>query len=129
MRLRRARRRPDLADRLLGPFFLVAGTLHFLRPGPYVAIVPPYIPRPREAVAVSGAAELTGGLAALTPERHGFARWWLTGLLLAVFPANLHMAQHPEDVPGLRIPAWLLWARLPVQGVLVAWVWRATRRR
>ncbi len=95
----------------------------------YEAIVPPYIPRPREAVAISGAAEIAGGLSALVPRLRGFTRWWLTGLLLAVFPANVHMAVHPDQVRGLRIPRRLLWGRLPLQALLIAWVWRATRAK
>jgi len=96
----------------------------------YDAIVPPYVPRAREAVAVSGGAEIVGGLSALFPRLRAFTRWWLTGLLLAVFPANVHMAVNPDLISGgLRIPRWLLWARLPVQGLLIAWVWRGTRAR
>lgn len=115
-----------LAARLLGPFFILAGSLHFLKPGPYEAIMPPYVPRPREAVALSGAAEVAGGVAALAPGSRRFARWWLTAVLVGVFPANVHMAVNPEQVPGPDIPRWLLWLRLPVQGLFVAWVWRAT---
>jgi uncharacterized membrane protein len=114
-------------SRALAAFFVVAGALHFIRPREYEAIVPPYVPRARAAVAVSGVAEVAGGAAAWTPALRPFTRWWLTALLLAVFPANVHMALHPDQVRGLSIPRWLLWARLPVQGVLVAWVWRATR--
>lgn len=83
---------------------------------------------------VSGAAEIVGGLAVLPAATRGFARWWLLALLVAVFPANVQMALKPEQVakrgvPTDRIPAWLLWARLPVQGLFMAWVWRATERR
>ena len=118
-------RRPG---RLLGAFFLGAGTLHFLRPEPYEAIVPPYVPRPREVVAISGAAEIAGGLSAFgLPRNRLLTRWWLTALLAAVFPANVHMALNPGAIPGLRIPHWLLWARLPLQPAMVVWVWRATR--
>ncbi|MGI8805077.1 MAG: DoxX family protein [Thermoleophilaceae bacterium] len=107
---------------------MIAGTLHFVRREMYEAIVPPYVPRAREAVAVSGAAEIAGGLAALSPRLRAFTRWWLTGLLLAVFPANVHMAVNPDQVRGgRRIPRWLLWVRLPVQALLIAWVWRGTR--
>ena len=113
--------------RALGPFFMVAGALHFLRPREYEAIVPPYVPRAREVVAVSGAAEIAGGVSALVPALRPFTRWWLIALLVAVFPANVHMAVNPEQVRGLSIPRELLWARLPIQAVFVAWVWRATR--
>ncbi len=116
-----------LAARSLGPFFLAAGALHFVKPRPYEAIVPPWVPRAREAVIASGAAEMVGGAAALSERMPRFTRWWLTALLVGVFPANVHMAANPDQVEGLGIPRWLLWARLPVQGLLVAWVWRATR--
>jgi uncharacterized membrane protein len=123
----RGARSRNLATQLLGPFFIVAGALHFVRPRPYQAIVPPYVPRPREVVAVSGAAEIVGGVSSLSGRTPKFTRWWLTALLVAVFPANLHMALNPDQVRGLSVPRWLLWARLPLQPVLVAWVWRATR--
>lgn len=118
---------------LLALTFTVAGSLHFIRPRAYQAIVPPYVPRHREAVLVSGAAEIVGGLAVVSPATRRFGRWWLLGLLVAVFPANLHMALHPAEVarrgvPADRIPRWLLWARLPVQALFMAWAWRATDR-
>lgn len=120
------------SQKALAAFFSVAGVLHFVRSPAYVAIMPPYVPRHREAVAVSGAAELLGGLAVISPATRGPARWWLLAVLTAIFPANLHMALHPEEVarkgvPVDRIPRWLLWARLPLQPLLGLWVWRATR--
>lgn len=111
----------------LGAFFLVAGLLHFLRPAMYEAIMPPYVPAHRELVLASGAAEMAGGLGTLHPRTRGLAGWWLVATLIAVFPANVHMALHPDDIRGLDVPRALLWARLPVQGLLVAWAWRATR--
>jgi uncharacterized membrane protein len=122
------------SQRLLAAFFTFAGTMHFVRPREYEAIVPPYVPAHREAVVVSGIAEIVGGLAVIPRRsRNPFARWWLLGLLAAVFPANVHMTLHVDDVKqkGVaadRIPAWLLWARLPLQPLMMLWVWRATAR-
>ena len=113
-----------LSRAALGLGFLAAGANHFRRPRMYQAIMPDYLPRHRELVALSGYAELLLGAAALFPQLRGFTRWGLTALLLAVFPANLHMALHPERYP--RIPRALLWLRLPLQPALIAWVWRAT---
>ena len=115
----------------LAAFFVLAGTMHFVRPRAYEAIMPPYVPRHREAVQVSGLAELAGGFAVLHPRTRPLARWWLLALLVAVFPANVHMALHPDEVakkgvPADRIPTWLLWARLPLQPLCMLWVWRAT---
>jgi uncharacterized membrane protein len=114
----------------LAAFFAFTGTMHFVIPRSFEAIVPPAIAdRKREAVAVSGIAEIVGGLAVLHPASRRFGRWWLLGLLLAVFPANVHMAVSPEQVKGLdlkRIPRWALWARLPLQPLAMLWAWRAT---
>lgn len=118
------------SQRLLAAFFVLAGAMHFVTPRSYRAIIPPYVPRPREVVAVSGVAEIAGGLAVLhAPSRRPLARWWLLALLAAVFPANLHMALNPDEIAGLdrrRTPRWILWARLPLQPLMMLWVWRAT---
>jgi uncharacterized membrane protein len=99
--------------------------MHFIRPREYEAIMPGYLPAHRELVVASGAAEIAGGLAALHPRTRRLAGWWLVATLLAVFPANVHMAVHPERYR--RIPRPLLYARLPVQGLFIAWALRATR--
>src|SRR5690242_1663803 len=115
----------------LAAFFAVAGAMHFLRPKFYEAIVPPALAeRRREVVQISGLAELAGAAAVLPSGTRRSGRWWLLALLVAVFPANVHMALHPEQVRGLdlrRVPRWALWARLPLQPLCMAWVWRATR--
>ena len=119
-----------LSRRLLAGFFVFAGAMHFVIPRTYEAMMPPSLPRHREAVIVSGIAEIAGGLAVLPAATRRPARWWLLALLAAVFPANLHMALNPEQIRGLdlnRIPRWALWARLPLQPLAMLWVWRATR--
>jgi uncharacterized membrane protein len=116
--------------RALAAFFTTTGVLHFAIPRSYEAMMPPSLPAHREAVIVSGIAEIAGGAAVLPPSTRRFARWWLLALLVAVFPANVHMALNPEQVRGLdldRVPRWALWARLPLQPLAMAWVWRATR--
>jgi len=116
---------------LLAAFFAFAGSLHFTRPKPYEAIVPPILqPWKKEIVAVSGAAELAGAALVAPPSSRRLGRWWLLALLAAIFPANIHMAVSPEQIEGLdlrKIPRWLLWLRLPIQPLLMVWVWRATR--
>jgi uncharacterized membrane protein len=120
------------SQRLLAAFFTLAGTMHFVIPRSYEAIMPPYVPRHREAVAVSGVAEIAGGLAVIPPRTRRYAGLWLVAVLAAVFPANLHMALHPDQIEGLdpkRAPRWSLWARLPLQPLMMVWAWRATRPR
>jgi uncharacterized membrane protein len=120
------------SQRALAAFFTFAGVMHFVIPRRYEATVPDYVPiSPRGAVFYSGLGEIAGGLAVIPPSTRRLARWWLIVLLVAVFPANVHMAVNPEEIKGLdlgRTPRWALWARLPVQAVFVWWVWRATER-
>ena len=106
---------------LVGPLFVVAGALHFMRTPWYEAIMPDYLPAHRPLVYASGAAEALGGAGLLHPATRRIAGWWLVATLVAIFPANVWMAQHPDRyrIPGGR--ATLL-ARLPLQAVLVAWV-------
>jgi uncharacterized membrane protein len=113
------------STRALAAFFSFAGAMHFVRPRTYVAIMPDYLPAHRELVYASGAAELAGGLGALSKRTRRAAGWWLAATLVAIFPANLHMALHPERYR--RIPRALLYARLPAQAVFIAWALRATR--
>ena len=112
--------------RLCGPVFVFAGVMHFVKPRRYEAIMPPWLPRHRELVYASGVAEIAGGAGLMTSLREP-AGWGLLATLVAVFPANVHMALHPEDyrVPGGRAA---LLARLPFQLVFMAWVRAAMRR-
>ena len=118
------------SQRALAAFFAFTGTMHFVIPRSYEAMMPPSFPAHREAVIVSGIAEIAGAAAVLPRGSRRLARWWLLGLLVAVFPANVHMAVNPEQVRGLdleKVPRWALWARLPLQPLAMIWVWRATR--
>jgi uncharacterized membrane protein len=107
-------------------FWIVAGTMHFVIPRQYQAIVPPYLARwKKELVVASGIAEIAGGVAVLPDATRRGARWWLLATLVAVYPANIHMAVNSKDFPN--IPAAALWARLPVQGLFALLTWRGTR--
>jgi uncharacterized membrane protein len=112
---------------LLGVAFVGAGVNHFVMPRAYERIVPPSMKgRARSLVAVSGVAEVAGGLGVLLPWTRRPAGLCLIALLAAVFPANLYMARTPEDFR--KIPRWALYARLPLQPLMMWWAWTATRR-
>jgi uncharacterized membrane protein len=103
-------------------FFAGAGILHYRTPEPYVKIVPPFIPWPVAMVCISGAAEIAGGIGLLLRPFRRAAAWGLVALLVAVFPANVYMALDGIQVTANPLPGWLLWARLPLQFVLIWWV-------
>jgi uncharacterized membrane protein len=119
------RRTRRLALLALSAFFVLAGLNHFVNPDFYVAIIPPWLPAHLELVYLSGVFEVLGGVAALVPRLRNLAGWGLVLLLVAVFPANLHMALHPELFPDVSPAA--LYARLPLQVVFIAWTYWATR--
>ena len=110
---------------LLALIFVGAGILHFVAPKPYLRIMPPYLPAPLLLVYLSGVAEIVGGLGLLFAVARQVAGWGLILLLVAVFPANVYMLQ--THGAGLSVPIWALWLRLPLQLVLIVWVWWSSR--
>jgi len=119
--------RPGRRSRLLlGLAFVGAGVNHFLMPRAYERIVPPSMSsRAHSLVLISGVAEIAGGLGMLLRWTRRPAGIGLIALLAAVFPANLHMARAPEDFH--KIPRWALYARLPLQPLMMWWAWSAMR--
>ncbi len=114
----------------LALLFLISGTAHFVVPGAFDRIVPAWIPNARMATLVSGAAEIAGAIGLLIPATRVAAGWALIALLVAVFPANvnmLQMARASQEASTTYIAA--LWIRLPLQPLLIWWLWRAAVRR
>jgi uncharacterized membrane protein len=105
-------------------FFGFAGVGHFTNAEFFVAIVPPYLPAAEALVVVSGVFEILGAFGVLIPQTRRFSGWGLLILLVAVYPANLHMALNPDLFPDISATA--LYARLPVQFVFAGLVFYAT---
>jgi uncharacterized membrane protein len=110
---------------LFAAFFVIAGVTHFTNRDFFTAIVPPYLPWPVMLVYVSGVAEIVLGVMLMVPATTQIAAWGLIALLVAVFPANIHMAMNPQLYPGTPYAALLL--RLPMQGVMIALAYWFTR--
>jgi len=106
------------------------GVLHFVDPTPFERIVPPWLPWPKGLVYASGVAEVALGLALFSLRTRRMAAWGLVALYVAVFPANVHMALHRVSLVAGQPPPpdWALYARLPLQALLIAnAVWLAQR--
>jgi len=111
---------------LLAVFVLFTGFLHFVRPAPFVAIVPDYLPAPLALVYISGLFEMLGGIGLLVPRTRRAAAWGLIALFFAVFPANINMAIHNLPFGNEHYPLGG-WLRLPLQFVLIAWAYWFTK--
>jgi Predicted membrane protein len=103
--------------------------MHFVVPGRYMGIMPPWIPLPLAMVYVSGVAEMLGGLGLLVPMVRRAAGIGLILLLIAVFPANVQMLANAVRGQASTLYITLLFLRLPLQPLLIVWVWRASQRR
>ena len=107
-------------------FYVAAGINHFLNTGPYLAIMPPYLPWHPELVHISGVAEIVLGILLVPASTRHLAAWGIIILLVMVFPANVQMMinylQEHND------KTWLTMARLPLQLLLILWAYFYTRK-
>lgn len=116
---------------LFAGLMILAGLNHFRVPALYIAMIPSWLPAPSALNIISGVAEILGGIGLLAPwpAVRRAASWGLIALLLAVFPANINMAINNLPLGDNHVPAWTLWARLPLQAILIAWAWWCTADR
>ncbi len=108
---------------LLAVFFVAAGANHFRDPAFYLPGLPSKLPWRQPLIDLSGAAEILGGFGVLVPRTRRAAGWGLIALLIAVFPANVFMALRNAQPPRRTVDKWVLWVRLPLQAVFIAWTW------
>lgn len=109
----------------MGLIYIILGFNHFLNSGTYVKIMPTYLPFPLELVYLSGVCEIVLGALILFPGTARYSAWAIIAMLLAFMPVHIHMLVNADDFASA--PLWLLWARLPLQGLLILWAWWYTR--
>lgn len=108
----------------IAAMFIAAGVAHFIKPSIFTRIVPSYLPAPRLLVYASGVFEIAGGVGVLIPSTKIYAGWGLIAMLVVFLPVHTYMARDP-DSRFSDLPGWMLWLRIPVQFVIMAWVYWA----
>ena len=109
---------------VMSAFYVLGGVYHLVNPGFYLPMMPPYLPWHLELVQLSGVAEIVLGIGVLIPSLRRAAAIGLIALLIAVFPANLHIAMNNVPLAGAAAGAGIWnWVRLPLQAVFIAWAW------
>lgn len=109
---------------VMSAFYVLGGVYHLVNPGFYLPMMPPYLPWHRELVFISGVAEIVLGIVVLIPSLRRPAALGIIALLIAVFPANLHIAMNDVPLAGATEGAGIWnWVRLPFQAVFIAWAW------
>ena len=112
---------------LMGAFYVFAGIRHFTHPDFYMQIMPTYLPWHGELVFLSGVAEVLLGIGVVIPRFTRPCAWGIIALLIAVYPANIHMWWNDVRIDGTPTPPYFHAVRLPFQLVFIAWAYWYTR--
>jgi uncharacterized membrane protein len=105
-------------------FYVAAGIYHFVRPGFYKRIIPPWLPWHLSLVYISGICEIVLGLLLFPALTRSFAAWGIIVLLIVIFPANVQMMVNFRRKKNPYL--WITILRLPLQLVLIWWAWHYT---
>jgi uncharacterized membrane protein len=101
---------------IMAALYVIAGINHFWHPGFYIKMVRNFLPYPVGIVYLSGVIEILLGIGLMIPATQKLSAWGVICLLIAIFPANIYMAIHPEQWNISTTAAYL---RLPLQLVLI----------
>ena len=119
----------DNARIATGAAFIFTGISHFLVPGKFMEMMPPFLPAPLFLIYLSGVFEILGGIGLMIAKTKFYAGIGLILLLLAVFPANIFVALNNVQLGGFMSNPVYQWLRLPMQLGLIAWVWWCKGKR
>ena len=98
-------------------FYISIGIKHFTDTNWFMTIMPPYLPFHKELVYISGFFEIFLGLLLVFKKYRFLAGWGLIFLLIAVFPANIYLAQ--TNGSAMDVSATVAWGRLPFQFIFI----------
>lgn len=107
----------------MSAFYTFAGLNHFISPEFYLEMMPDYLPFHELLNITSGTTEILLGLLLLDNRLRQVACYGIILLLIAVFPANIHMLQEAIEGTDNRFPVIALWFRLPIQFLFMYWAW------
>lgn len=104
---------------LLASIFGVAGVAHFTRTDGFTNIVPHYLPFKTFIVQASGVVEIILSILLIIKRPGKCLKSIINSFLLIVLPANIYMARKTLPLGNIAPPKVLLWARIPLQFVLI----------
>lgn len=114
--------------KIMAGAFIGVGVLHFLRPGPFIGIVPKPLPYKKELVLASGVVEIATGAMMLSSRTRRLGGLGAAGLLVSVFPANVQMTA--DALRSSRAPLYYKLGtilRLPLQAPMIRIALKAAR--
>ena len=99
-------------------FYISIGIKHLINVDWFMRIMPPYLPYHKELIYLSGIFEILLGIMLVFKRTRFLAGWGLILLLIAVFPANIYLAQ--TNGTAMDTSPAVAWGRLPFQAVFIA---------
>lgn len=104
---------------------------HFMFPEGMALMVPDFIPYPRQWVYITAFLEILAAVGIQIPSLRPVTGWLLIVFFILVLPANIKAAMEninyqegTYDGPGILY----LWFRIPLQVLLIVWVYVSTVR-
>lgn len=112
---------------LMSFFYIGAGLNHFIDPGFYLPMMPPYIPAHRLMILVSGVVEVACGIFLIPKRTRSLAAWTIIAMLISFFSVHIYMLQFRGSL-FVDVPEVILWARIPLQFVFIYWAYVYTEK-
>ena len=109
----------------MSALFIVGGIFHFLKPGFYRPLIPPFLPLHDPIIYVSGVCEIVLGALLLWPPTQSLADWGIVAFLAAVLPVHIYMIQE-RNGKFSYVYRWFIFSRPFVQFALMYWAYLYT---
>jgi len=107
---------------VFGILLVLIGFFHLQKPKPFIKIIPPYLPNPKNLVLWSGILEMIFGFMLMNMNTQKTAAIATMFLLVLSLPVHFHMLNNKEASQGLT--KWILLLRIPLQFFLLYWVYQ-----
>lgn len=107
---------------ILAGVFGIAGIAHFKRTEGFAKVVPHYLPFKNFIVWASGIVEIAFSILLFLKRPGKLLKNVINTFLLLVLPANIYMARKAVPLGNIELPKPLLWARVPMQFILIKMV-------
>ena len=101
--------------------YVIAGTMHFVKPNLYMRVMPKYLPYHKPLVYWSGIAEIVLGIGLCIPDLKTISIYGIIAMLAAFLLVHFYMLSGKKAAAG--VPRWLLILRIPLQFGLMYWAW------
>jgi uncharacterized membrane protein len=106
---------------IMAAMYVLAGTMHFIKPKMYMRVMPSYLPNHKTLVYLSGIAEILLGVGLCIPILKAISIYGIIAMLAVFLLVHFYMLSGEKASAG--VPKWILLLRIPLQFGLMYWAW------